>query len=100
MTYKDSRLNKLSDGYIFTHQDFITESISRKTIIKALHRKVASGEIVRIAEGKYYVRKQSIFGDLKPSESEIIKDLFYKNGLMVGYLTGLSIYNGLDLQHR
>ena len=90
-------MKKLPEGTIFTCKDFITEGNSREAVIKALNRKVAAGEIAKIAKGKFYVPKQSIFGILKPSEYEVMKDLFYKNDVMVGYLTGLSIYNGLGL---
>ena len=90
-------MNKLPEGTIFTCKDFIAEGNSREAVIKALNRKVASGEIAKIAKGKFYIPKQSIFGILKPNEYEVMKDLFYKNGVMVGYLTGLSIYNGLGL---
>ena len=90
-------MNKLPEGTIFTCTDFIAEGNSKEAVIKALNRKVASGEIAKFAKGKFYVPKQSIFGILKPNEYEVMKDLFYKNGVMIGYLTGLSIYNGLGL---
>ena len=93
----NSEISKLPQSTIFTYKDFIKEINSREAVIKALNRKVASGEIAKFAKGKFYIPKQSIFGILKPNEYEVMKDLFYKNDVMVGYLTGLSIYNGLGL---
>lgn len=92
-----SEISSLPQSTIFTYKDFIREGNSREATIKALNRKVASGEIAKIAKGKFYVPKQSIFGGVKPNEEEMIKDLLEENGEMVGYLTGLSMYNRLGL---
>ena len=93
----NSGINKLPQNTIFTYKDFIKEGNSREATIKALNRKVASGEIAKIAKGKFYVPKQSIFGGVKPNEEEMIKDLLEENGEIVGYITGLSMYNRLGL---
>ena len=93
----NSEISRLPQSTIFTYKDFIKEGNSREATIKALNRKVASGEIAKIAKGKFYVPKQSIFGVLKPNEEEMIKDLLEENGEIVGYLTGLSMYNRLGL---
>ena len=93
----NSEISRLPQSTIFTYKDFIKEGNSREATIKALNRKVASGEIAKIAKGKFYVPQQSIFGVLKPNEEEMIKDLLEENGEIVGYLTGLSMYNRLGL---
>jgi hypothetical protein len=92
-----TEISRLAPSTIFTYKDFIKEGGSREATIKALNRKVASGEIAKIAKGKFYIPKQSIFGSVKPNEEEVIKDLLEKNGEVVGYLTGLSMYNRLGL---
>jgi hypothetical protein len=92
-----SEISRLPQSTIFTYKDFIKKGNSREATIKALNRKVASGEIAKIAKGKFYVPQQSIFGVLKPNEEEMIKDLLEENGEIVGYLTGLSMYNRLGL---
>ncbi len=92
-----SEISRLPQSTIFTYKDFIKEGNSREATIKALNRKVASGEIAKIAKGKFYVPKQSIFGGVKPNEEEMIKDLLEENGEIVGYITGLSMYNRLGL---
>lgn len=93
----NSEISRLPQSTIFTYKDFIKEGNSREATIKALNRKVVSGEIAKIAKGKFYVPQQSIFGVLKPNEEEMIKDLLEENGEIVGYLTGLSMYNRLGL---
>ena len=38
-----------------------------------------------------------MFGNLKPSQQEVVKDLLEKEGKIVGYLTGVSIFGQLGL---
>jgi hypothetical protein len=38
-----------------------------------------------------------MFGNLKPSQEEVVKDLLEKDGKIIGYLTGVSIFGQLGL---
>ena len=89
--------DRLPKGYIFTYSDFITEVNKREAIIKALNRMVEAGKIAKLSKGKYYKPESTPFGDLQPSQYQIVKDLLEENGKIVGYLTGYSIYNQLGL---
>src|SRR5690554_4916658 len=56
-----------------------------------------SGRISKLAKGRYFKPEKTPFGDLLPSQEQIVKDLLEENGKIVGYLTGYSIYNQLGL---
>jgi len=58
---------------------------------------VSEGLIMRLSPGRYYKPKNSLFGTLKPSEEEVVKDLLFKDDVRIGYLTGYSVFNGLGL---
>ena len=58
---------------------------------------VASGKIAKLSKGKYYKPENTIFGNLQPNQSQVVKDLLEENGKITGYLTGYSIYNQLGL---
>ncbi len=90
-------IDRLPKGYVFTYADFTAEVKSREAVIKALNRMAASGKIEKLAKGKYYKPETTPFGNLQPSQAQVVKDLLEENGKIVGYLTGYSIYNQLGL---
>jgi len=69
----------------------------KEAVIKALNRMVLAGKIAKLSKGKYYKPEKSPFGDLQPSEAQVVKDLLDDNGKTVGYLTGYSVYNQFGL---
>jgi len=90
-------INRLPKGYVITYADFITDVNRKEAIIKALNRMAASGKIAKLSKGKFYKPENSAFGVLPPNQGQIVKDLLEKNGKLIGYLTGYSIYNQLGL---
>src|SRR5690606_29236330 len=90
-------IDRLPKGYVFTYADFITEVNKKEAVIKALNRMVKSGKIAKLAKGRYYKPEYTPFGTLQPNQAQVVKDLLEDNGRIVGYLTGLSIYNQLGL---
>jgi hypothetical protein len=90
-------INRFPKGYVFTYDDFISKVNERQAVIKALNRMAASGKISKLSKGKYYKPESTPFGDILPSQKQVVKDLLEENGKPVGYLTGYSIYNKLGL---
>ncbi len=95
--YVLNTINKFPYGYVFTYQDFINKVKNKEAIIKALNRMAGSGKISKLTKGKYYKPEKTVFGELPPSQYQVVKDLLEVNGKVVGYLTGYSIYNDLGL---
>merc|ERR1711941_155762 len=90
------KIRKMPSGFVFGYKDFLSiEGAGSEAIIKALNRTVKQGDIEKISKGRFFKPENSPFGPLQPKEEEIVKDLLYKDGKRVGYLTGLSIYNSL-----
>lgn len=84
-------------GEIFQYNDF---NLSRNEFIalsKALSRLTKNGTIKRLRKGLYYKPKKTIFGELRPSEEEMIKALTQNNKKVTGYKTGVSEFNRLGL---
>lgn len=90
-------IDRLPKGYIFTYADFTSEVNNKEAIIKALNRMAASGKISKLSKGKFYKPENTVFGALKPNQSQVVKDLLEEEGKTIGYLTGYSIYNQLGL---
>ena len=92
-----NKVDRLPVGYVFTYNDFDVPVSNKEAVIKALNRLVSKGKINKISKGKFYKPEKSIFGELLPAQTQVVKDLLEENGKIVGYLTGLSIFNSLGL---
>lgn len=90
-------IDRLPKGYVFTYADFTSEVSQKEAVIKALNRMVASGKIAKLSKGKYYKPENTPFGNLQPTQAQVVKDLLEDDGKITGYLTGNSIYNKLNL---
>ena len=90
-------IDRLPKGYVFTYINFITEVKRKEAVIKALNRMARSGKIVKLSKGRFYKPEPTPFGNLRPNQYQIVKDLLEKNAKVTGYLTGYSIYNQLGL---
>jgi len=90
-------IDRLPKGYIFTYGLFLKEVGQKEAVIKALNRMVVAGKIAKLSKGKYYKPESTPFGELQPSQKQMVKDLLSVNGKPVAYLTGYSIYNKLGL---
>lgn len=95
--YIKNSIDRFPKGYVFTCSDFIEMVENKEALVKALNRLAATGRIVKLAKGRYYKPEQSPFGELEPSQYQVVKDLLESKGKVLGYLTGLSIYNSLGL---
>lgn len=100
MKVSDSVLNKINrfkSGYVFTYDDFDVPVKNLSALKMALNRLVNAGKIVRLSKGQYYKPEVTEFGALRPPEYQVVKDLLEDNNKVIGYLTGVSIYNKLGL---
>jgi len=84
------------DGWVFTHIDFKYLG-NLPTIERILSRLVSSGDIKRIRRGIYYIPEVSRWGEVPPSQSNIIKALsrayetdFVPDGANALYQLGLT----------
>jgi len=91
------KVNEIPEGYVFTYSDIIDDTNKAEAVIKSLNRMVASNKLKKISKGRFYKPEKTPFGELEPSEYQIVKDLLEKDNKIIGYLTGLSIYSKLGL---
>jgi len=85
-----------NSGWVFTHVDFNSLG-SVATVERVLSRMVVSEEIKRIRRGIYYIPEKSRWGEVPPSQSNIIKALsrsmntdFIPDGANALYQLGLT----------
>ncbi|MPR36695.1 hypothetical protein GBK04_26025 [Cytophagaceae bacterium SJW1-29] len=64
---------------------------------KALERLQKKGVIKRIARGRFYRPRKTVFGEKRPDESQLLKPYLFNKGKRTAYITGLTLYNQLGL---
>lgn len=91
------KLSSTPTGVVLTTRDFGVEMRYQPALAKALSRLVLQGELQKIAKGKYYIPKKTVFGTLKPADSELVKDFLEQDGKTVGYITGTTAFASMGL---
>src|SRR3990170_1443599 len=94
-----SRIYGKKRGWVFTPKDFVDLG-SRPSVDVALHRRVKSGTIQRIARGLYYYPKQSLrFGVVPPSADEVINAVARRDNVRL-QVSGAHAANMLGLTEQ
>lgn len=93
----EKQLKQIPEGLPFRYQDIGIESDEYSAATKSIERLIASGTVKRASKGLFYKPKQSIFGQMPPSDADLIKQYLFKNGQRIAYITGTSLYNGMGL---
>ncbi|MEA5460323.1 DUF6088 family protein [Arcicella sp. LKC2W] len=92
-----STINLFPEGMTFGYEQLNIEKDKFMTAAKALERLQKKGLIKKIAKGVFYKPQMTIFGELKPSEEEVLKSYLFQNGKRIAYITGSYLYNKLGL---
>jgi len=92
-----NKINRFKSGYVFTYDVFDIPVNNIGALKMALNRLVSSGKIVRLSKGLFYKPEITEFGVLRPPEYQVVKNLLEDNGIIIGYLTGVSAFNKLGL---
>jgi hypothetical protein len=90
-------VNNIPAGQIFGYRQVPNYVQFPAAVIKAVNRLVDEKRLTRLSKGQFYVPKRGLLGELKPTDSELLRTMLYKNGRLRGYVTGLSLYNKLGL---
>lgn len=91
------RVDALGEDRIFSISDLDLPTDWWSNVKVKLGRMVKDGTLIKIANGKYYRPRISILGPVPPSTEELVKDLLYNDGKLVGYLTDYSIWDSMGL---
>jgi predicted transcriptional regulator of viral defense system len=93
----EKQIKKLKEGTTFKYQQLSIESNEYSAAAKAIERLIEKGIIKRVSTGVFYKPKQTIFGELKPNEEELLKPYLFQNNKRIAYITGVSLYNRMGL---
>jgi hypothetical protein len=92
-----SRISAKNNLELFSFNDIVKKDDSQLAVMQELSRLCAKGDIERLRNGIYFKPKESRFGVLKPSESDMLKFLLFDKGKRIGYVSGQRSFNYLGL---
>ena len=92
-----TKISKIKEGSTFKYQNLPIASSEYIAAAKAIERFIEKGIIKRVSTGVFYKPKQTIFGELKPNEEELLKPYLFQNNKRIAYITGTSLYNRMGL---
>ena len=91
------RIDKIPPGRVFAYEAFAEYLNSPNAVIRAVGRRIEKGQLIRIEKGIFYTPKQGVLGEVPVSDEERVRNLLFKKGRRVGYITGSALYNRLGL---
>ncbi len=91
------KIRSIPEGIVFTISDFAIDPKYDMAVAKLLSRMVVSGDLLKIAKGKYYKPKQTLLGPMVPATSELVKDFLESEGRMIGYITGTQAFSAMGI---
>ena len=92
-----AKLDQLPPGQPVGYADFVREPAEFGAVAAALSRLSKSGELTRLAKGRYYRPVSGRFGPLQPTQAAIVAAVGAAPGQPLAYPTGLAVYNALGL---
>ncbi len=93
----EKKIKRMPEGTTFKYQQLGIAATEYSAATKAIERLIEKGVIKRITTGVFYKPKKSVFGELRPRETEIIKPYLYEQGKRIAYITGTALYNNIGL---
>ncbi|MBY0554922.1 hypothetical protein K2P97_10370 [bacterium] len=87
------KIKTIDPGTLFTQKDF-AEINNPQAVILELSRLSKKGIVKRLSKGKYYIPKKTKYGELGPSEWQILDNIIKENG---GYFAGNMALNRIGV---
>lgn len=85
------------DDFVFVVSDLDCDFSQREAAARALQRMAERGDISKLTNGRYFKPRMTVFGKLKPSPAQIVKEYLVKDGETIGYLTGGAVFSRYSL---
>lgn len=92
-----NQVNRFEAGKLFTYNDLNLDIPFPNSVSQAVNRLVKSGEIRRLAKGKFYKPQKGMLGERRLSDNEKLKSVLFSNNQRSGYITGTALFNRLGI---
>lgn len=90
-------IKRMPAGKVFTTAEVMGDAKNAVSANRLLGMMVDAGTLRRVSRGRYYKPEESEFGTIPVDTRELVKDLLFKNGTPIAYISGLNAMNELGL---
>lgn len=97
--YLEEQLEELPGGYVFSHEEFKDLPGSEAVIERYLNELSKKGTINKLAKDKFYKSQDSAESEYILKPYEVVKDLLFKDGQQIGYLTGAASIGSWNFEY-
>jgi hypothetical protein len=91
------QIQSITKDTTFGYEQLNINKAEYVTAAKALERLIKKGVIKKVSKGIFYKPKMTVFGELKPSDTEILRPYLFQGNKRIAYITGTYLYNQLGL---
>ena len=91
------QIRSIAEDTTFGYEQLNIGKAEYVTAAKALERLIKKGVIKKVSKGTFYKPKMTVFGELKPSDKEILRPYLFQGNKRIAYITGTYLYNQLGL---
>ncbi len=90
-------IKRMPAGKVFTTAEVMGDAKNAASANRLLGMMVDAGTLRRVSRGRYYKPEESEFGTIPVDTRELVKDLLFKNGTPIAYISGLNAMNEFGL---
>lgn len=91
------RIQKISEDVTFGYEQLGITQSEFQAAAKVIERLQKKGTIKKMSKGLFYKPRITVFGELKPSDENLLNQYLFENGKRIAYVTGIYLYNQLGL---
>ncbi len=93
----ESALLKMLQGNTFNYKELGITPKEYVAATKAIERLIKKKVIERASTGLFYKPKKTVFGNLKPTEEELLKPYLFEGNKRIAYITGTALFNRMGI---
>lgn len=90
-------IERMPVGKVFTTAEVMGDAKNAASANRLLSMMTEEGTLRRVSRGRYFKPEKSEFGVIPVDTRELVKDLLFKNGTPIAYISGLNAMNELGL---
>jgi len=93
----EGAIKNITKGMVFDYSDLQLPADYTLAAAQAISRMVKAGQLRKVAKGKFYKPNFSRLGEVPPKIEGLMRDLLFKDGGRIGYISGVHAFSQMGL---